>query len=80
MGVAGKGFPDWLFAKKREQERALERQATKILAADRASKWQLESPKPKPKEPEPASRNGWVALGDLRAALRKNKKRGICVL
>jgi hypothetical protein len=79
MGVSGRGFYDWPIAKKREQERALERQATKILAADRARQRQLESPKPKHKEPEPVSKNDWIQLEDLQRALRKKGGHQICL-
>jgi hypothetical protein len=78
MSVSGRGFYDWSIAKKREEARRLEKEATKLLAKDRAANRRRETVvKPKTAESESLPRGSWINLGELRAALRK--KGGICV-
>jgi hypothetical protein len=81
MGIRGRGFTDWPPAKRREEQRRLEKEATKILRSDRARQQQQReaAQKAEPKhEPGPERNGGWVNLSDLKAALRK-KERRICV-
>jgi hypothetical protein len=75
MGIRGRGFPDWPPVLRREEQRWLEKEATKLLRDDRARQRQRESaPKPNTTVPEAVLRNGgWVNLGDLRMALRKKR-------
>jgi hypothetical protein len=77
MGIPGRGFPTWPPAVRREEQRRLEKEASQLLAGDRARRRQrAAAPKPK-SAPEPP-RSGWVNLGELRTALSKKGGR-ICL-